>query len=381
MEFLNGIDISALTSYDDFRKIIHVDMDAFYASVEQRDNPELRGKPVAVGGGEKRGVTTTASYEARKYGVKSAMPGWKAKELCPDLIFVPLRFDVYKETSRQIRAIFESYTPIYEPLSLDEAYLDVTKGLKDITYAKDIAMSIKKDIYEKTGLTASAGVSYCKFLAKIASDFRKPDGITVITPRYAESFINALPIEKFYGVGKVTASKMKELGIHNGADLRTKELEFLKRYFGKSGSYYFHVARGIDNRLVENNRERKSIAVERTYDDILTSNEQVLEKVELIAQKLHGVISKSNVNGKTLTLKIKSKDFTTRTRCITKDEPFRSYDDIYSEGQALVMNNAEICKDLRLVGLTISNFEDEETMPKKSLEKTQKMDLFNNYDI
>jgi DNA polymerase IV len=349
------MDLDRLTSYDDFRKIIHIDMDAFYASVEQRDNPALRGKPIAVGGDGKRGVTTTASYEARKFGVKSAMPGWRAKELCPDLIFVKLRFDAYKEASRQIRSVFEDYTSIYEPLSLDEAYLDVTVNNKKIKYATDVAMDIKKAIFEKTGLTASAGVSYCKFLAKMASDYRKPDGITVITPRKAADFIASLAIEKFYGVGKVTAEKMKSLNIHNGLDLLGWEENKLIQHFGKAGAFYYKIARGIDDRPVESNRERKSIAVERTYDEIIDDMDDIKIKVEYIAQKLHASVIKSNFHGKTITLKIKNKSFITKTRSHTAQDAFTSFDDIYSCALKLVESNQEICKALRLIGLTITN--------------------------
>jgi DNA polymerase IV len=376
------MDFSTLTSYDSFRKIIHIDMDAFYASVEQRDNPALRGKPIAVGGDGKRGVTTTASYEARKYGVKSAMPGWKAKELCPDLIFTKLRFDAYKEASRQIRSVFEEYTSLYEPLSLDEAYLDVTANNKSIKYATDVAMDIKKAIYEKTGLTASAGVSYCKFLAKMASDYRKPDGITVITPRKAASFIGSLAIEKFYGVGKVTADKMKSLGIHNGYDLLQWEEQSLIDQFGKAGAFYFKIARGIDDRPVEPNRERKSIAVERTYDEIIDDLDEIKTKVEYIAQSLHTSITKSSFFGKTLTLKLKNKAFATKTRSITIEETFKSFDEIHGHAIRLVESNLDICKELRLIGLTISNVEEPS---RKSIAEDKnepnEIDLFSQLDL
>jgi DNA polymerase IV len=371
------MDFENLTSYDAFRKIIHIDMDAFYASVEQRDNPALRGKPIAVGGGEKRGVTTTASYEARKFGVRSAMPGWKAKELCPELIFVKLRFDAYKEASRHIRAIFEQYTDLYEPLSLDEAYLDVTQNFKEIKYATDVTKEIKNEIFYQTGLTASAGVSYCKFLAKIASDFQKPNGITVITPRKALSFIDALPIEKFYGVGKVTADKMKSLGIHTGADLKTWEEEKLKTYFGKAGGYYYNIARGIDERSVEPNRERKSIAVERTYEENIDDLDEVHLKIEYIAQKLHAAITKSNFHGKTLSLKIKNRDFQIKTRSVTIDESFTSYDVILGHARQLVDSNQEICTKLRLIGLTVSNNEQDRKVQAVDIQKPVEIDLFN----
>ncbi len=362
-------------NYDDCRKIIHIDMDAFYAAVEQRDNPSLRGKPIAVGGDGKRGVTCTASYEARKYGVRSAMPGWKAKELCPHLIFVPLRFDAYKEVSRTIRSIFESYTHLVEPLSLDEAYLDVTNNHKDIKYATDVAKAIRNDIYVNTGLTASAGVSYCKFLAKIASDFRKPNGLTIITPRRALPFIEQLDVRKFYGVGKVTADKMNELGIYNGLDLKQRSKEELTRYFGKSGSFYYDIARGIDDRTVESNRERKSLAVERTFDDLLERPEDVLLQAEYIAQKLSSSVSKTKFYCKTLTLKIKNKDFVTKTRSISlEDDVFENFDIILQYATQLINANLEICKSLRLLGLTVSNLW---TLSQAITPSQETYDLFN----
>jgi DNA polymerase IV len=356
-------------SYDDYSKIIHIDMDAFYASVEQRDFPELRGKPIAVGGGGKRGVTTTASYEARKYGVKSAMPGWKAKELCPDLIFVDLRFDAYKKASKEIRAIFQSYTDLIEPLSLDEAYLDVTTNKKNIKYATDVAIQIQKEIYEQVGLTASAGVSYCKFLAKVASDVKKPHGITIITPKRAIPFLEQLPIHKFFGVGKVTAEKMRNLGIHNGYDLKQWDKDTLVRNFGKSGAFYYDIVRGIDNRPVEPNRERKSLAVERTYDENISVMEDILTHTEYISQKLAAAIVKSHFYGKTLTLKIKNRDFIQKTRSITIEETFRTFDQVYEEAKKLIENNADICTNLRLIGLSISNTELDQVVEDKKEER------------
>ncbi len=345
------------TSYDDYTKIIHIDMDAFYASVEQRDFPELRGKPIAVGGSGKRGVTTTASYEARKFGVKSAMPGWKAKELCPELIFVDLRFDAYKKASREIREVFASYTDLIEPLSLDEAYLDVTVNKKNIKYATDVAIQIQKDIYQNVALTASAGVSYCKFLAKVASDVKKPNGITVITPMKAISFLEQLPIHKFFGVGKVTAEKMKNLGIQNGYDLKQWEKSALVKHFGKSGAFYFDIVRGHDTRPVEPNRERKSLAVERTYDENISALEDILTHTEYISQKLASAIVKSHFYGKTLTLKIKNRDFIQKTRSITLEETFKTFDQVFGEAKKLIEANQDICTQLRLIGLSISNTE------------------------
>jgi DNA polymerase-4 len=253
------------------RKIIHIDMDAFYASVEQRDNPELRGKPVAVGGSRERGVVAAASYEARKFGVRSAMASVTAKRKCPELIFVKPRFEVYKDVSQQIRAIFAEHTPTIEPLSLDEAYLDVTACCEGRT-ATDIAKAVRAKIKDATGLTASAGVSYNKFLAKLATDQNKPDGLFVITPRMGPTFVETLPIAKFHGVGPATARKMTEFGRHNGADLKNRELSFLSRHFGKSGAYFYWIARGIDERQVQPNRIRKSVGSENTFAaDIFTA--------------------------------------------------------------------------------------------------------------
>ncbi len=339
----------------EIRKIIHIDMDAFYASVEQRDNPSLVGKPIAVGGNEKRGVITTASYEARKFGVKSAMPGWKAAQLCPDLIFVPIRFDAYREVSRQIRAIFLSYTPLVEPLSLDEAYLDVTYNSINEPVATELAKRIKKEIFDTTGLTASAGVSYCKFLAKIASDYRKPNGLTVIKPHQALPFIAQLDISKFYGVGKVTADKMRALGVNNGEDLRAKSLEFLFTKFGKSGSYFYNIARGIDNRSVEPNRERKSLAYETTYENDITKVEEVLEAVDQIAEKLFERLKKYNYWGKTLTLKIKDSQFVIKTRSKSSALPYDSLEGLKATATQLITQNQDLVTKIRLLGLTISN--------------------------
>jgi DNA polymerase IV len=246
------------------RKIIHVDMDAFYASVEQRDNPDLRGKPVAVGGSRERGVVAAASYEARKFGVRSAMPSVTAKRQCPDLIFVKPRFEVYKAVSQQIREIFEEHTPIIEPLSLDEAYLDVTENLQNIPLARDVALAIRAKIKEVTGLNASAGISYNKFLAKLASDHRKPNGQYVITPEMGPPFVEALPVGKFHGIGPATSAKMNSLGLHTGLDMRNQTLDFMQAHFGKAGAYYYWISRGVDDREVRANRIRKSVGAENT---------------------------------------------------------------------------------------------------------------------
>jgi DNA polymerase IV len=268
------------------RKIIHIDMDAFYASVEQRDNPDLRGKPVAVGGSRERGVVAAASYEARKFGVRSAMPSVTAKRKCPELIFVRPRFDVYRAISHQIRAIFAEYTPLIEPLSLDEAYLDVTENLKAMPSATKIAEQIRARIRAETGLTASAGVSYNKFLAKMASDERKPDGLFVITPKQGQAFVESLPVGKFHGIGPVTAAKMEGLGIHNGADLRNQTLEFLQQHFGKVGPYYFSLARGVDERPVCADRVRKSIGAETTFHADLFAAEEARNALEPLIDKV-----------------------------------------------------------------------------------------------
>lgn len=331
-------------------------MDAFYASVEQRDNPELRGKPVAVGGSEKRGVLTTCSYEARVYGVRSAMPGYKAKELCPDIIFVRPRFDAYKEVSNKIREIFHHYTDLIEPLSLDEAYLDVTECKKDIPYATDIAKAIKKDIVRETGLTASAGVSYCKFIAKIASDVQKPDGITIIKPHQAIAFLEKLPIEKFYGVGKVTAAKMKAKGIYTGAQLKEWAAVDLVKQFGKSGKFYFDIVRGIDNRPVQPHRVRKSLAVERTSEEDMTSIVELEERLQSITAKLFERLTKSGKFGRTLTLKLKTSSFDIITRSKSLNTPLDTETAIMELGISLLRTNYKEGTPIRLIGLTSSNF-------------------------
>ncbi len=340
------------------RKILHIDMDAFYASVEQRDNPDLRGKPVAVGGEGRRGVLTTCSYEARVFGVRSALPGYKAKELCPDIIFVPPRFDVYKEVSVQIREIFSRYTDMIEPLSLDEAYLDVTECKQDIAYATDIAKAIKKDIYDETQLTASAGVSYCKFIAKIASDENKPDGITVIKPHQAIAFLEKLEIKKFYGVGKVTAKKMNDLGIFTGYDLKQwAQVDLIKR-FGKSGRFYYDIVRGIDDRPVKANRIRKSLAVERTFEENLTTLIALEERLLMIVDKLVERLGRADKYGRTITLKLKTAKFDNITRSKSQSYPITSKEEITRMGLQLLRNNYEEGTAIRLLGLTSSNFPD-----------------------
>ena len=295
------------------RKIIHVDMDAFYASVEQRDNPELKGKPVAVGGGH-RGVVTAASYEARPFGVRSAMPSVTAKRKCPELIFVKPRFDVYREVSRQIRAIFADYTDLVEPLSLDEAYLDVTADRRGLGTARATAEEIRRRIREETGLTASAGVSYCKFVAKLASDQNKPDGLCVITARAGAGLYRRFPVSRFHGIGPVTARKLEALGIHTGADLQERSLAELEARFGSSGRWYWRICRGIDEREVKSDRPYKSVSAERTFDEDLRDPERLSSELTRIAGYAWDRIERAEVSGRTVTLKVKFADFEIITR-------------------------------------------------------------------
>lgn len=338
-------------------------MDAFYASVEQRDNPDLRGKPVAVGGSGDRGVVAAASYEARKFGVRSALSSKVAIRNCPDLIFVPPRFDVYKKVSNQIHEIFHEYTDLVEPLSLDEAYLDVTYAKKGKPSATLIAREIKRQISEETGLTASAGVSYNKFLAKVASDMDKPDGLYVITPGQAEEFINKLEIKKFFGIGKVTAKKLNEMGIWFGKELKKLERLELINLFGKAGSYYYDIARGIDNRPVEPSRERKSIGAENTFLHDLYRQEDLRRELEKISKILWGRVERSGKEGKTLTLKIKFADFEQITRSKTISGFFDSEGFLFSEGIKLLKKEEPLPKGIRLLGLTVSNFPEEKKGP------------------
>lgn len=336
------------------RRIIHVDMDAFYASVEQRDDPALRGLPVAVGG-RQRGVVMAASYEARKFGVRSAMASVTAKRMCPDLVFVKPRFDVYKEVSRQIRAIFLDYTPLVEPLSLDEAYLDVTTNLKNMPLASDIAREIRARILETTGLTASAGVSYNKFLAKLASDHRKPNGQTVIPPEKGPAFVEALPVAKFHGVGPKTAEKMNRLGIHTGADLKAQTLEFLEQYFGSSGAYYHAVARGHDDRQVVPNRARKSVGSETTFMEDLGRLKDIEEGVASVLDDVWGYCERTGVTGRTVTVKIKYADFQIVTRSRTLEAPLGSRAELERISVELVRTIFPLEKRVRLLGVSLHN--------------------------
>ena len=340
------------------RKIIHVDMDAFYASVEQHDNPELRGKPVAVGGGSQRGVVSAASYEARKFGVRSAMSGYLAKKNCPELIFVKPRFERYKEVSKQVKEIFFEYTDLVEPLSLDEAYLDVTENKKGNPSATLIASAIRKRIFEKTGLTASAGISINKFIAKVASDHNKPNGQKTVNPEEVLSFLEGLDIRKFYGVGKVTAEKMYKLGIFTGKDLKTKSNEFLNNHFGKSGRFYYNVVRGIHLSEVKPQRIPKSVGAERTFSENLSSEIFMLEKLENIANELERRLKKSKIAGKTITLKIKYSDFSLQTR--SKTLPY------YVANGAIILETAQgllyqspMQNSVRLLGISLSNLNTE----------------------
>ncbi len=345
------------------RKIIHIDMDAFYASVEQRDFPGLKGKPVAVGGDSARGVVAAASYEARKYGVRSAMPSKVAAKKCPGLIFVRPRFDVYKGASEQIRNIFFEYTSLVEPLSLDEAYLDVTFAKKGKPSATLIAKEIKNRIKKETGLTASAGVSYNKFLAKIASDMDKPDGLFVVTPAEAEEFINSLEVRKFFGIGKVTAKKLNEMGIWFGRDLKTIERLELIRLFGKAGNYFYEIVRGIDNRPVEPYRGRKSVGAENTFANDLYLESDLNREMKNLSEILWGRLERSGKKGRTLTLKIKFNDFEKITRSKTFPFFLPSKVELYSEGLKLLRKEEPLPRGIRLLGLTVSNFEEKGKKP------------------
>ncbi|MGS2725818.1 DNA polymerase IV [Psychroserpens sp. BH13MA-6] len=340
------------------RKIIHVDMDAFYASVAQMDNPELKGKAIAVGGGGTRGVISAASYEARKFGVKSAMSGKLAKKLCPDLIFVKTDFTRYTEISKRIRAIFYEYTDLVEPLSLDEAYLDVTENKKGNPSASLIAQEIRQRIFNDIGLTASAGISINKFIAKVASDYNKPNGQKTVNPEEVIQFLEDLDIRKFYGVGKVTAEKMYQKGIFTGKDLKSKSLEYLEEHFGKSGRYYYQVVRGIHKSEVKPNRIRKSLAAERTFSENLSSEIFMLDKLEHIAEEVAKRLVKSKVSGKTVTLKIKYSDFTLQTRSKTLAYYISDKSMILETAKDLLYQES-LNNSVRLLGISMSNLNTE----------------------
>ncbi len=341
------------------RKIIHVDMDAFYASVEQMDNPELKGKPIAVGGGADRGVVAAASYEARKYGVKSAMASVIAKRRCPHLIFVKPRFDRYKEISQQIRSIFYDYTDLVEPLSLDEAYLDVTENKIEHPSATVLAEAIRFRIKQEVGLNASAGISVNKFTAKIASDINKPNGQKTIPPEELIDFLETLPIEKFFGVGKVTAAKMNKHGIFTGKQLKEHSLEYLTQYFGKSGKHFYNIVRGIQHSEVKPNRIRKSVAAERTFSKDLGSEHFMLEQLEKIADELEKRLTRNKVKGKTVTVKLKYSDFTQQTRSRTSSNFMGSKEEIFPIVKELIYQERPKSA-VRLLGISMSKLDSEE---------------------
>ncbi len=341
-----------------YRKIIHVDMDAFYASVEQLDFPELKGKPLAVGGSEIRGVVSAASYEARKFGVRSAMSGVLAKKQCPDLIFVRPRFDRYTEISKIIRKIVYEFTDLVEPLSLDEAYLYVTQNKKGNPSATLLAQEIRKRIFDETGLTASAGISVNKFVAKVASDYNKPNGQKTVNPDEVEAFLEALDIRKFYGIGKVTAERMYQFGIYSGKDLKTRSLDFLEQHFGKSGTHYFYIVRGIHNSPVKPNRISKSVGAERTFNENLSSEVFMEDRLESIAKELERRLRKHKIAGKTVTLKIKYSDFSQQTR--SKTLPY------FISDKALLLETAKellyqekLKESVRLLGISLNNLNTE----------------------
>ena len=347
------------------RKIIHIDMDAFYASVEQRDHPELRGKPVAVGGGH-RGVVAAASYEAREFGVRSAMPSVTAKRRCPELIFVKPRFDVYRSVSQQIRAIFADYTDLIEPLSLDEAYLDVTEDRRGLGTARAIAEEIRRRIKSETGLTASAGVSYCKFIAKLASDQNKPDGLCVIPPQRGAAFVAALPVKRFHGVGPVTAAKMERLGISTGADLAAWPIEQLEAHFGSSGHWYWRIARGIDEREVKPDRPYKSVSAERTFDIDYVEPEDLRRELSRVAGYAWQRIERSEVQGRTVTLKVKFGDFSMITRSRSLPAPVPDFAAFEAIGQSLLDALLPVPKGIRLLGLGLHSIvEEPESAPQQ----------------
>ena len=350
---------------DGLRKIIHVDMDAFFASVEQRDNPDLRGKPVAVGGSSGRGVVAAASYEARKFGVRSAMPSVTAKRKCPDLIFCKSRFDVYREVSMQIREIFRHHTDLIEPLSLDEAYLDVTEDRHGLGSATAIAQAIRRDIREATRLTASAGVSYNKFLAKMASDQNKPDGLCVIRPGEGAAFVQSLPIRRFHGIGPKAEEKCKRLGILTGADLAAKDEAWLRAHFGSFGEYLFRAARGIDHRPVRSTRTRKSVGGERTFHEDQHTPDELRETLERIIDIVWERIARNETRGRTVTLKLKYNDFTLNTRAKSVPYLVADKDSFGKLARELLEEQLPLPRPIRLMGLTLSSLEGVQKLSRK----------------
>lgn len=360
-----------------YRKIIHIDMDAFYASIEQRDNPQYRGKAIAVGGlpEGRGGVVATASYEARKYGVRSAMPSKKARELCKELIFVKPRFEVYKQVSAHIREIFARYTDMIEPLSLDEAFLDVTEDKQRIGSAIEIATLIRQAIKEELQLTASAGISVNKFVAKIASDINKPDGLAFIGPSKIKSFIEKLPVEKFFGVGKVTAGKMKQMGIHTGADLKKLTEAQLIKQFGKPGKFYYKIVRGIDDRPVQANRETKSIGAEDTFRFDLATLDEMSRELDAIADIVYTRLKRKNLKARTITLKIKYHDFRLATRSQSFETPVGDFETIVETAKRLLSGVITEDAKVRLLGISLSNFGAVSNRISKKSESDQ-LDLF-----
>lgn len=340
------------------RKIIHIDMDAFYASVEQYDFPELKGKPLAVGGNETRGVVSAASYEARKFGVRSAMSGVQAKKLCPELIFVKPRFERYTEISKIIRKIFHEYTDLVEPLSLDEAYLDVTQNKKGNPSATLLAHEIRQRIFESTGLTASAGISINKIVAKIASDYHKPNGQKTVNPDEVQPFLESLEIRKFYGIGKVTTERMYQLGIFTGKELKERTLDFLEKHFGKSGTHYYHIVRGIHNSPVKPDRISKSVGAERTFNENISSEIFLIERLESIAKELERRVQKHKIAGKTVTLKIKYSDFSQQTRSKTLPY-FISDKTLLLETAKELLYQEKLKESVRLLGISLNNLNTE----------------------
>jgi DNA polymerase IV len=339
------------------RKIIHIDMDAFYASVEQRDNPDLRGKPVAVGGSAERGVVAAASYEARKFGVRSAMASVTARRQCPDLVFVKPRFEVYKAISLQIREIFAEHTPIIEPLSLDQAYLDVTDNIQNIPLARDVALRIREKIKAETGLNASAGISYNKFLAKLASDHRKPNGQYVISPDMGPAFVEALPVDKFHGIGPATAAKFNALGIQIGLDIRAQSLAFLQQNFGKAGAYYYWISRGVDDRPVRANRIRKSIGAENTFSVDLYDFDALAAELRPLVDKVWRHCEATGIRGRTVTLKVKFYDFESITRSRSAPAPVSNRDELERLSCALLQDEMPFPKPVRLLGISLSSLQ------------------------
>jgi len=349
-------------------------MDAFYSSVEQMDNPIIKGKPVAVGGSKERGVVAAASYEARKYGVKSAMPSILAKKKCKNLIFVKPRFKRYKEISNQIRNIFFDYTDLIEPLSLDEAFLDVTENKKNISLAANIAREIRTRINNEIGLTASAGISINKFIAKVATKVNKPDGQKTIHPSQVDEFIDALPIHKFFGVGQVTAKRMNELGIFNGADLKKFDIDNLKNHFGKSGEHFYKIVRSIQDNPVNPNRIRKSVGAERTFSQDIDSEGFMLDKLDGIADELENRMIQSDNKGKTVTIKLKYSDFTQQTRSKTIDDYLQTKEEIFPIIEELLYQK-EIEKSVRLLGISITNLYRDNLLPKENFSVQLKFDF------